>query len=251
MISKKTVQSCEVCQKTQKRINKSVRFPWPKPKHPWERIHLDFFYFQRQTFLIITDAYSKWVECFQMQSTNVSAVISKLNEVFSRFSIPVCIVCDNGSPFQSRELQDFCRSKDIKLLFSPPYNPESNGLAERSVQTFKHMLNKALLGGDSPLSEVLTRCLYNYRSTPSSVTGYSLMSFMLTFVPRSPLSHINPKSNVVNKKIGKQVKFALDSSQSTQVQSYQQLNRSSNLSSHSSKVPLKQFNINDPVLVCC
>lgn len=31
----KTVQSCEVCQKTQKHTNKTVRFPWPKPKNPW------------------------------------------------------------------------------------------------------------------------------------------------------------------------------------------------------------------------
>lgn len=76
------------------------------------------------------------------------------------------------------------------------------------------------------------------------------MSFMLTFVPRSPLSRINPKSNVVNKKICKQVKFALDFSQSTQDQSYQHFNRLSNLPSHSCRAPLKQFNIKDPVLVC-
>lgn len=94
-----------------------------------------------------------------MPSTNVSAVMSKLNEVFS---IPVYMVSDNGLPFQSREFQNFCRVKGINLLFSLPYNPESNGLAECSVQTFKHMLNKALLAGELPLSEVLTHCLYNY-----------------------------------------------------------------------------------------
>lgn len=113
------------------------------------------------------------------------------------------------------------------------------------------MLNKALLARELPLSQVLTHCLYNYRSTLSSVTGYSLMSFMLTFVPRSPLSCINSKSKVVNKKISKQVKFAMDSSQSTQDQSYQHFNRASNLPSHSHRASLKQFHTKDPVLVCC
>lgn len=112
----KTVQSCEVCQKMQKHMNKTVRFPWPKPKHPWEKIHLDFFYFQHQTFLIIMDAYSKWVECFQMPSTNVSAVMSKLNEVFSRFSIPVCMVSDNGCHFNQESFKIFVERKILNYF---------------------------------------------------------------------------------------------------------------------------------------
>lgn len=170
--------------------NKNVRHNWPTASSPFERVHLDFFDLKGSKYLLICDAYSKWVECFYMKTTTYSNLLSKLSEVFSRFAFPQTIVCDNGPPFSCKEFSKFCKEKSIKLLFSPPYNPESNGLAERSVQTFKKILIKFMFSKYSKNlspAQRLFDCLYTYRSTPTTVTGVSPMAKLFSYEPRTPL----------------------------------------------------------------
>jgi transposase InsO family protein len=92
-------------------------------------------------------------------------------------------------------MKDFCQRKGIRLIFSPPYSPQSNGLAERSVQTFKILLSKFNLEVKKRQeivnsNNLLLDCLFAYRSTPSSITGKSPMSVLLNFEPRVPLSSL-------------------------------------------------------------
>ena len=49
---------------------------------------------------------------------------------------------DNGPPFRSNQFEKFCEKHGIRLVHSPPWNPESNGLGERWVQTVKGLLRK-------------------------------------------------------------------------------------------------------------
>ena len=51
---------------------------------------------------------------------------------------------DNGSQFTSNEFQAFIR---IKHIYSSPYHPFTNDLAERAVQRFKEHM-KRILNGD-------------------------------------------------------------------------------------------------------
>ena len=43
-------------------------YPWKWPAKPWERIHIDFFEKGKLNFLIVVDAYSKWLEVIPMGS---------------------------------------------------------------------------------------------------------------------------------------------------------------------------------------
>ena len=47
------------------------------------------------------------------------------------------IVTDYGPTFTSDEFGTFLSHTGIKHITVSPYHPESNGLAERNVQTFK------------------------------------------------------------------------------------------------------------------
>lgn len=66
----------------------------------------------------------------------------KLKEIFSVIGLPAELVSDNGSPFNSTDFNKFCVANGIKVIKSPPYHPQSNGIAERGVQTVKKGLDK-------------------------------------------------------------------------------------------------------------
>eukprot|EP00795_Rhopilema_esculentum_P001597 gene1597-16054_t len=69
-------------------------------------------------------------------------VINKLKDVFARHGIPEEIRSDNGPPFDSGEFACFAKEWGIQLSSSSPYYLQSNGEAERSVQTIKNILKK-------------------------------------------------------------------------------------------------------------
>ena len=94
-------------------------------------------------FLIVVDSHSKWPEVFQMNSTTTSATISILRMLFARFGIPREIVSDNGPQFISHEMKEFLKSNGIRHMTSAPFNPRTNGLAERFVQSFKQAIKSA------------------------------------------------------------------------------------------------------------
>lgn len=86
-------------------------------------------------------------------------------------------------------------------MFSPPYQPQSNGLAERGVQTLKKMLLRSVVSGSSgsnlTVQDRLQKCLFNYRFAPTTTTKCSPAELMFKFVPRTELSMLKPPLNKV------------------------------------------------------
>ena len=75
------------------------------------------------------------------------SIIKHLKEIFTEIGVPRCIVSDGGTQFTSQEFQDFTRRWDIQHKITSPTNAQSNGQAERFVQTIKNSLTKAIEGG--------------------------------------------------------------------------------------------------------
>jgi transposase InsO family protein len=53
------------------------------------------------------------------------------------FGFPDEIVSDNGPPFSSEKFNNFCVENNVKHTLTPPYHSQSNGSAERAVQSIK------------------------------------------------------------------------------------------------------------------
>ena len=70
---------------------------------------------------------------------------------------------NNGPSFTNAEFQEFVDVNGITHLPSAPYHPGSNGLAERSVQTFKEGMKKLKQGS---IESKVARFLFKYRITP-------------------------------------------------------------------------------------
>ena len=111
---------------------------------------------------------SKWPEVHAMRSATSEATVSKLRDLCATFGVPRTIVTDNGTQFTSSVFNGWCQENGIQHVTSPPYHPQSNGQAERFVDTFKRALLKSR-GEGSPV-KTLPTFLFAYRTTPNPNT---------------------------------------------------------------------------------
>lgn len=193
----KLSKACEICRSFNADTQSKIFVPWPEPKQPFDRVHIDFFHLESKTFFLLVDSYSKWVEVALMNRTTAEDVVKVLKNIFLRFGDPKVIVSDNGPPFNSEELDKFCQESMIKLIHSPPYHPQSNRLAERWVQTIKAVFKKNLTGNytDSKVQEVLKLL----RNTPTNGSVPSHMVF--GYKPRTNFEKLLPDNNLDQTKV--------------------------------------------------
>ena len=139
------VGSCDSCQQHQNMPESAPVHLWEPASKPWSRLHLDHAGpFQNKLYLIVADAYSKWVEAVPVSSTSSAVTIEKLRIIFATHGLPEIVVTDNAPGFKSEEFGVFLQKNNIRKLHSAPFHPATNGLAERNVQTFKNALKKML-----------------------------------------------------------------------------------------------------------
>ena len=105
---KHITESCEACQTFSRSQQKETLLT--EPVHiPWEKIGVDLFCWNNQSYLITVDYFSNWWEIdrlFGVPGNNAklagaSAVIRALKLHFARFGIPSVVVSDNGPQFIS------------------------------------------------------------------------------------------------------------------------------------------------------
>ena len=100
------VKECVVCQETAKKPSDTQQAKWSWPVGPWKRLHLDFAGpFEGKMFLVIVDAYSKYLEIVPMTTITSSNTIAALRHLFSHFGLPDHIVTDNGTQSQVMNLE--------------------------------------------------------------------------------------------------------------------------------------------------
>lgn len=192
-------RNCEVCAKTSVAPKEKYISEWTATTRPFSRIHADFFYFERRTFLLVVDSFSKWLEIIWMKyGTDSDKVLKEFVGFFARFGLPDVLVTDNGPPFNSKNFTTFLERQGIQVFKSPPYHPQSNGQAERLVRVSKDVLRKFLLDATVrhlDLQDKINYFLFNYRNTCLSEGGKYPSESVLSYKPKTVLDLINPKNN--------------------------------------------------------
>ncbi len=194
----KVAAECSACQSFRANPAPAPLKPWKFPAANWERVHIDFFSWNGNEFLILIDSYSKWIEVEIMRSTTSERTITALRKMFARFGIPKELVSDNGPQLTSEEFRNFLQRNGVKHTLVPAYHPASNGAAERSVQIVKSTLKKHLeaetIGLETKLSlaQRLDDFLLTYRVTPQSTTGRSPAELFLKRELRTRFSFLRP-----------------------------------------------------------
>jgi hypothetical protein len=58
------------------------------PNRPWEKVASDLFEHNKQSYLLVVDYYSRYIEIARLHSTSSNAVINHLKSIFARHGIP-------------------------------------------------------------------------------------------------------------------------------------------------------------------
>ena len=182
------VKHCQVCQQSRPSPPVAPLHPWEWPSKPWSRLHLDFVGpFLGHHYLVLVDAYSKWIVVELMPSITSAKTIEKLRMIFVTHGLPQKLVTDNGATFTSSEFLQFTEKNGIKHVTSAPYHPSTNGLAERAFQTFKPAIERM---HNLPIQDRLSKFLLTNRLTPHTTMGVAPAELLMGRRPRSFLDNL-------------------------------------------------------------
>ena len=127
------------------------------------------------------------------KSTSAKSVIPVLEDVYDTFRNPIRLKSDNGTPFNSKEMKNFTKDRNIEQVKTPSGRSSSN-----NVETFMKPLGKTMKIGqfqNQGEKGTLFSFLVNYRDTPQSRTGVS---------PAQMIYREGYRSNLPNKSLSDQ-----------------------------------------------
>ena len=159
----KQYQSCKTCIKHSKSQRSEPLQSHPTPELPWHMVATDLFEIKNSKYLLLVDYYSRFPVLHKLGSTMSKVSAQEMKAVFAKLGVPNIIVSDSGPQYTSAEFKDFMKQWQVEHRVSSPRNPQSNGMAERCVQTIKASLIKTLEEGEDVDFALLT-----YKTTPLS-----------------------------------------------------------------------------------
>ena len=130
------VGSCVTCSAHRRQQPAETPMPHPVPSRPFEKVGADIFTLAKRDYLLDVDYFSKFPFIFELHDKTATSVISSLKSVYSVHGVPVTLFADN-MPFASRQMQEFAATWGFEVVTSSPDFPQSNGQAERCIQTVK------------------------------------------------------------------------------------------------------------------
>ncbi|MBW0569675.1 hypothetical protein O181_109390 [Austropuccinia psidii MF-1] len=96
--------------------------------------------------LSIVDRFSKSMRClpFYKEDTAMATALLFLNNIISTCGVPKIIISDRDSKFTSEFWTNLYDMLGTKLSFSTAYLPQTDGLAERMIQTMEILLEASV-----------------------------------------------------------------------------------------------------------
>ena len=160
------VSRCEECLQLRNRQQKEPMIIHPIPDRPWSKVGSDLFELSNRHYIVAVDYYSNFIEVDELRNQSSKEIITKLKRMIARHGIMDTLISDNGPCYMSAEFTEFTRKYGIEHITSSPYRPQSNGLAEKSVQIMKRLLSKCEAN-----NEDFHLALLQLRNTPRDDAG--------------------------------------------------------------------------------
>lgn len=154
--------------------------------------------------IIAVDWLTRWAEAKAVNDIDADTCSTFVYEdICCRYGVPESIRSDHGRSFDNAMMDNLNELLRINHHMSTPYYPQSNGMIERLVQTFKDALKRTIQdqisGADGEADEpspywahLVPSVLYAYRSTPHSALGLSPAELLFGRSLRLPGDHVFP-----------------------------------------------------------
>lgn len=145
--------SCDRCQKANKATGKRYGLlqKIKEPSQPWEVINMDWVTglppggaHSHNACLVIVDRYSRtplFLPCYK-DDTAMDTALLFYTRVISQSGVPRAIISDRDPKFTSEFWQNLNDILGCKLKMSTAYHPQTDGLAERMIQTLEDMIRR-------------------------------------------------------------------------------------------------------------
>ena len=161
------VRECYPCQLVGARPKPEPIRSTPLSQGPWEEIAIDLC-----GPLPVIDYFSRWPEVVWMRNITAQNIIKCLETMFATHGLPYSVRSDNGPQFVAVEFEGFLEYLGIQHKKGVPYWPQSNGEVGRFNSTMMKVIRIAEVKR-KPWKEELQKFLFQYRTTPHTVTGVS------------------------------------------------------------------------------
>lgn len=175
------VSSCSNCAMFANKQTREPLISHEVPKLPWYTVAMDILEFNGDNFLVVVDCMSHFPELRLIKRKTTVDVVMALKSIFSIHGIPMSILADN-MPFGSHAMAEFANDWNFTVVTSSPHHHQSNGMAERYVQTIKQFMKKCEASGND-----IYRSLLVYRETPLTGCMYSPAEMLFNRCIRSGL----------------------------------------------------------------
>ncbi|MBW0584194.1 hypothetical protein O181_123909 [Austropuccinia psidii MF-1] len=147
------INTCERCQKANRKHRKKYGLLQhiEEPKHPWEINNIDWVTGLvprgKQNYnacLIIVDTFRKSMGFLLSHKEDTAMDTSLLfwNNIISTCGVPKIIISDREPKFTSEFWTNLYDIVGTKLAFYTPLHPQTDGLAERMIQTMEDILRR-------------------------------------------------------------------------------------------------------------
>ncbi len=155
-----TVAGCIPCSASAPAPPRLQFFAETPPEFPGDQVAADHFDFGHEKYLVLVDIFSGFLFLHPCRTATSASVLTALQSVFLQTGLPRVFLSDGGLAFTSAQVQEFLTACGVRHQCSTPQFPQSNGAAERAVQTLKTLRAKC----SSPKD--LFAALLEFQNTP-------------------------------------------------------------------------------------
>ena len=155
------VLNCQLCLKYSQskcKLTPGMSSDQEIPTFLWTKLATDIFHFKGDSYLLLVDYTSRyWIIC-RLTSMTALHVIGHLKVIFSEYGWPDTLVSDNGPCYTAEAFTKTMQEYRVKHITSSPHYPQSNGLAEKFVQTVESLFYKAREEGADLYKALMIYC---------------------------------------------------------------------------------------------
>ncbi|MEO1384571.1 MAG: DDE-type integrase/transposase/recombinase, partial [Bacteroidota bacterium] len=192
---KNHILSCHTCQTLRKSSQPPATPLQPLPNVDCinHRVHLDLFgplatsNGGNKFILVITDAFSKYVEVVALQDKAAATVADALFNVWiTRYGPPQAITTDGGKEFCNQMMNRLCEKLQILHKHTSPYHPQANAQVEVFNRTMKKYIQSFISTPFLDWEDFLPPIRLCYNTSVSKATMDTPFSLVFGMEPHIP-----------------------------------------------------------------